>query len=455
MRLGLRAQIVLSLTLLLLVSAPLLVTVTLRLSRHATALQRQHGALQTASALRASLALLPPTEGAVRQRQLTALGAGAGLLGLRLRTPEGKGHVVGVVRGPASASLPLDDGSTLGIWLPPDDGEATRGLQRMLIFYVALTWLAAIVLAYVLLTLLIVRPLEQAVRSARSLAGGRDEVRLPEDGPAEVHRLATSFNDMANQLRVQRTRLEQRLAQLQATTEELSSTQQRLVHGEKLATVGRMAAGVAHEIGNPLAAILGMVELLRGQDLPAQEQAEFLARVQAETERIHEIIRDLLDFSRRDGGTDGADESANIAAVIDDAVALVAPQPRAREVRLQTVVAPGLPRVVGAQTRLTQVLVNLLLNAADAIGGAGTVSVSACADDDGVRLRVQDDGPGIADDMLPHLFEPFATSKAVGQGTGLGLAVCHSLVEGMGGTITATNCDAGGARFELTLRAVD
>jgi C4-dicarboxylate-specific signal transduction histidine kinase len=258
---------------------------------------------------------------------------------------------------------------------------------------------------------------------------------------------------MASQLRAEREALVQRLRELERTTIELRSTQQQLIHGEKLASVGRLAAGVAHEIGNPLAAILGLVELLRAGGLSPEQAEEFLARVHGETERINRIIRDLLDFSRRDPKDEASASSADLAQVVAGAVQLVRPQKESKQVEIDVDVSADVGRVLGPEHRLTQVVLNLLLNAVDALEGKGRVRIEArrhgereCA------LTVSDDGPGLPPEVLAHLFEPFTTTKPPGKGTGLGLAVCHALVEGMGGTISAGNRLEGGARFEVRLR---
>ena len=265
--------------------------------------------------------------------------------------------------------------------------------------------------------------------------------------------MAAAFNGMAAQLRAEREALERRLHELEQTTIELKAAQQQLIHGEKLASVGRLAAGVAHEIGNPLAAILGFVELLRSGDLPEAQAEEFLARIHSETERIHRIIRDLLDFSRRDPDDELTAQSADPREVIADAVNLVRPQKASKQVEIQIEIEPGIGLVLGPARRLTQVVLNLLLNAIDALEGKGCVrievhriSAERCV------LVVTDDGPGLPQQVLDHLFEPFTTTKPPGKGTGLGLAVCHALVEGMGGEITAKNRASGGACFEVTLR---
>jgi C4-dicarboxylate-specific signal transduction histidine kinase len=318
--------------------------------------------------------------------------------------------------------------------------------------YVAITALAILMLTYVALTYLIVRPVEKLTHASERLAGGAPHVEVPVSGAAEVARAAVAFNDMAGQLRDERASLQARLAELERTTTELRAAQQSLVRSEKLASVGRLAAGVAHEIGNPLAAILGLIELLRQGGLEPAEQEEFLRRAQSETERIHKIIRGLLDFARQGAPQPAPDARADLAEVVEDAVALIAPQKDLSGVDIERRLAE-VPAVRGAKDELTQLVLNLLLNAADAIQNAGSIRIEVAPSEDGreVILVVADSGPGIAPEVAGKLFEPFVTTKPPGQGTGLGLAVCHTIVERVGGKITAGNAPEGGARFEVRL----
>jgi signal transduction histidine kinase len=343
------------------------------------------------------------------------------------------------------------NGLVVKLWLPRQNDESTPPVARLLLFYVLLTGGAILLLTYVALRNLIVRPLGGLTKSAERLAAGTPHVQVAERGALEVRSLARAFNEMASQLRIERASLEQRLRELEEATGELKFTQRQLVHGEKLASVGRLAAGVAHEIGNPLSAVLGFVELLQDDGLTDAERAEFLTRIHKETNRINHIIRDLLDFARQGGESERLDVSSDVRAAIDDAVNLLRPQKELRGVEI-TINAPAdLPRVVGAQHRLTQVMLNLLLNAADAMNGQGRIQIDLSADATNVTVVVTDTGPGLSSEIMGRLFEPFATTKAVGAGTGLGLAVSHTLIEGMGGTIAADNPAQGGARFTIRL----
>jgi signal transduction histidine kinase len=347
------------------------------------------------------------------------------------------------------------DGGLVRAWVQGPGDDAARSLVALLVLYASVAAIAILFLSYVLLTRLIVRPVEELTRASERLASGKLDTRAPIGGAAEVARLSIAFNRMSADLRRDRSALDARVAELEAATRELRAAQSSLVRSEKLASVGRLSAGVAHEIGNPLTSILGLVELLRDGGIEPAEQAEFLKRIQTETERIHRIIRDLLDFARARPEGSEVEGEADLAQVIDRAVTLVAPQKDLRRIQIERRIAADLPKVRGADDRWTQILLNLLLNAADAIEGEGTITITLDPDTKdaaSVVLRVSDSGPGIAPEVRDRLFEPFVTTKPPGSGTGLGLAVCLSLVEGFGGKLSADNVDGGGARFTIHAR---
>jgi signal transduction histidine kinase len=203
-----------------------------------------------------------------------------------------------------------------------------------------------------------------------------------------------------------------------------------------------------------------MEDLLLDGDLSPEEQRDFLQRMRRETERIHSIIRDLLDFARpekahEEGDGGESQQRAEVERVVDDVVALARPQKEFRGVRIETGVDAGLAVAMSAN-RLTQVMLNLLLNAGAALASAarddGRVRLVAFAADEGkVRIEIEDNGPGVAPAVRDRMFEPFATTKEVGQGTGLGLAVCRGLVESAGGEIGFDASVERGARFYVEL----
>jgi signal transduction histidine kinase len=341
------------------------------------------------------------------------------------------------------------------------DLASDRGtpLVRLVALYMALFALALLCFAYFALTRLIVRPVEQLVDAADRVASGARAPNFPRKGARELIDVGESVQAMADKLISEEAALILKVDELTETTARLTQAQAQLVRSERMASVGRLAAGVAHEIGNPITALIGMEDLLLDGDLPPDTQRDFVVRMRAETGRINSILRDLLDFARpeRTPVGDAPPAPASVRAVVGDVVSLVSPQKVFRSIALAQDVS-GDPRVVLPAPRLTQVLLNLLMNAGHALAGTGRedghVTVRAGATGDGrVRIEIEDDGPGISPAVRDRLFEPFVTTKDVGEGTGLGLAVCRGLVESAGGEIGVDPAYKAGARFYLVLPA--
>jgi signal transduction histidine kinase len=323
--------------------------------------------------------------------------------------------------------------------------------------------LALLVFAYFALTRLIVRPIEHLVDAADRVANGARTLPVARSGARELVELGASVQAMAEKLIAEEATLILKVDELTDTTQRLIDTRAQLVRSERMASVGRLAAGLAHEIGNPIAALMGMEDLLMDGGLEAEAQRDFLQRMRRETQRIHVVVRDLLDFARPEGRSEaeaGPPVPANVRAVVDGVAALVGPQKLFRAVKIDTTaVTPSLDVVLPAP-KLTQVLLNLVLNAGAAIvaasGGEGRITIRAsAASATHARIEVEDDGPGISPAVRDRLFEPFVTTKEVGEGTGLGLAVCRGLVESAGGEIGADPSRESGALFYVVLpRAV-
>jgi two-component system, NtrC family, sensor kinase len=390
---------------------------------------------------------------AQRTRALAALVGHADVVGVRLEEQGGADVRFGESRGTARANTLLPTGERLSLWISARDAEQLTPLAGLLRLYSFVTGALILSVVYILLTRLIVRPVENLTNAVERLPS-EAEASIRVVGAAELVRLAVAFNRMARELQRDKRALEARLHELEETARVLRSTQDQLIRSEKLAGVGRLAAGIAHEIGNPLAAILGLVELLQMGGVSSAESGEFLGRIRNETERIHRIIRDLLDYARMHPGEAATHEDADLEEVLEEAVALIAPQKDLRRVTVERRVFASHVRVRGSAHELTQVVVNLLLNAADAVGGEGHVLIELTAEEGRVALAVSDSGPGIPSQVLDKLFEPFVTTKPVGKGTGLGLAVCHAVVQRLGGTIHGENLARQGARFTVRLPRV-
>ncbi|WP_437952617.1 ATP-binding protein [Sorangium sp. So ce296] len=356
----------------------------------------------------------------------------------------------------AAPARPPQVGS-VAVLVPTDPSTVPAApLVRIVALYTGIVALALLVFAYIAMTRLVVRPVDALSEAARRVAGGARDLEAPRAGARELAELGASLAHMTARLRADEESLRAKIAEVERYAADLKSAQERLVRSERLASVGRLAAGLAHEIGNPIAAILGFQELLLAGGLTPDEEREFLERMKRETERIHKILRDLLDFARpaaRGAGDAGEEPSGSVAEALEDVVSLVSPQKAFRAVELVRDVAPDVPPVQLSHGRLVQVLLNLLLNAADAVpraGGRVWVRASRAAGG-GARIEVEDNGPGIAEAVCETLFEPFITTKEVGEGTGLGLAVCRGLVEAAGGAIGVEAGAEGGARFVVQL----
>jgi two-component system, NtrC family, sensor kinase len=274
----------------------------------------------------------------------------------------------------------------------------------------------------------------------------------------ELSELGTSFGIMTERLLREEDQLRSKIDEVERATVRLKEAQDRLVRSERLASVGRLAAGLAHEIGNPISALMGLQDLVLAGGLSPEEERDFLVRMRKETERIHRILRDLLQFARPAAQPlpgEAEAEPGDVETAVRDTAALVAPQRSLKEVALEVDVGEGLPTVALGHEPLMQVILNLVMNAADAVGAGGKVRVAAARTPGGVRLVVEDDGPGVDERVKAQLFEPFVTTKDVGKGTGLGLAVCRGLVEAAGGSIALDSEYERGARFVVELPARD
>lgn len=283
-----------------------------------------------------------------------------------------------------------------------------------------------VLLGGVLLDVQVLRPLRAIRRAADEVADGRLDAEVPADGPAELAALASAFNRMTASLRRQ--------------LDENAAQRLSLARAEQLASVGRLSAGVAHEVGNPLAAILGYVELLldpRSEPALDPEPRALLERCRTQLERIQGTVGQLLDYSRP---ASGRPQPVALHDAAQRLVSLVRHDPRCRDVALQLEGDESV-QALADPAHLDQVLQNLLVNAcraatqADVADAEPLVVVRVEATGDEAVLEVQDTGPGVAQELRPRLFEPFVTTARAGEGTGLGLAISRGLVEAMHGRL--------------------
>jgi C4-dicarboxylate-specific signal transduction histidine kinase len=336
------------------------------------------------------------------------------------------------------------------------------------------------------LALAILEPMQRSLRELRAgverIGRGDFERELPVRGHDELASLARAFNGMAGELRdlmhekqryntlleetvrTRTTELASANVRLEDSLQQLQATQDQLLFADRLATVGRLAAGVGHEINNPLAYILSNLrylqdELGRMEGAPSEEERRELLSAITETyegaERVRLIAQDLKVLSRPDGAAHGLVE---LGTVVHSAAKMAAHEIRHRARLVED--CEDAPPVRGNGSRLIQVLLNLLINAAHAIepGRVEENEIRVVARESApgrVTVEVSDTGCGIPPENLPRIFEPFFTTKAVGVGTGLGLPVCQGIITSLGGELTVESTPGRGTTFRITLPAAE
>jgi len=326
--------------------------------------------------------------------------------------------------------------------------------------------LGAAALAAVLLGVLVgwvarrqlIRPVAALVDATRRVASDQLEAEIPITWSGELGALATSFNEMTRSLRQARAEVEDLMQgleqQVQDRTAALRAAQDQLVRSEKLSSLGRLAASIAHEINNPLAGILTFAKLMvrmLGQGIPDEEGCRTLVRnlllVQRETERCTAIVRNLLDFARE---RPLSVREVDLNAVVEEALQLLANPIQLNDLKLEKTLG-ALPPVKADFGQLRQACVNVIMNACEALPRGGHLLVSSRLVEGGswVEVAFQDDGPGIPPDRLPRIFDPFFTTKE--KGTGLGLSVVYGIVERHGGTIDIQSETGTGTRVAIRI----
>ena len=259
------------------------------------------------------------------------------------------------------------------------------------------------------------RPVDALLRGTKAIHKGHTDHRFAIDGDAEFRSLGDAFNE---------------------AYASLATAQESILQAEKMAAVGKLAAGIAHEVGNPLASISSVAQMMQ-RDAGDEKQAEHLRLIMQHINRVSEIVRELLTFSRP--SSDDQFTRVDISSVLDNALSLLSYDKRVGQVCLDTRYKPGLFVERGNPDRLLLVFTNVMINAFDAIGasrnGDGYLTVTAHRDDDWIVIRFEDNGPGMSEEDIDRAFEPFFTTKAPGRGTGLGLWVCYQTIAKHNGRI--------------------
>ena len=370
--------------------------------------------------------------------------------------------------------------------------ESARQTAKFILLYMTLGSLVFLIFGTILISRTLVHPLEKTICVMQRVAEGDLQQKVEPTGENEVGLLARTFNTMAEKLKGHERALNEHVKSLQKMNQELKETQQEVLQSEKLASVGLLAAGVAHEIGNPLGAVLGYISMLERDAVEPWEKKDYLNRMEKELLRIDGIVRDLREYSkpspRRIVPTD-------VNRIVRNTVRMIKRQRDFRNIRVDLRLEDPLPQVALDPGQFQQVLVNLFLNAKDAMGREGRLSLTsrtsrfglpdtkrstgpARREDDPpgidfrllrktsparkwpflegqplVEIEVTDSGPGISEENLSRVFDPFFTTKEAGRGTGLGLSVSQRIIESFYGDIRITSGANESVRVRIRLPA--
>jgi len=321
--------------------------------------------------------------------------------------------------------------------------------RRLIAISIILDVVVIAFFGFYILSRRVVRPVHKLIRTTEEIAKGRFPDEMDVGGVKEINQLHFALKKMYDEIEESKQRLKENIQALEESNRALLRTQKELITSEKLASLGKLAAGVAHEIGNPLSAIRGYVEVLkRGYIVNDEKKAEFLTNIQREVERIDRIIRTLLDYSRP---RDFELRRIGVNDVISRVVEIVRAQGILKKVDLKLELSDGLTPIEADPHQLSQVIINLILNAKDAVSEGGVITVSSSRTlNGGVEIAVKDNGIGIPKETVDRIFDPFFTTKPPGKGTGLGLSVSQRIIQNFNGGISVESEPGRGSTFKIT-----
>ena len=340
--------------------------------------------------------------------------------------------------------------------------QKLRRYNKPVWFYILLNTAVLTIVGLYRMFRIYLHPIDRIVDQANRYHDDTDVLFLFRREDSELSRLSTALNHMVHRIAEDKEKLKLTVASLEKTNEELQRAQSEVIRAEKMATVGRLASGIAHEIGNPIGIVLGYLDLLARPDLSEDERKDFLQRADTEIQRINTIIRQLLDFARTKGTRS---QNISVHNVLEELVTVMRMQPIMGDIEIHCAMDASMDLVRADSDQLRQVFLNLLLNAADAIKSVESVdsgrieirTANVSWPPDGidaeicVEVVIEDNGPGIPAKDLDAVFDPFYTTKEPGKGTGLGLAVSYTMIEQLGGVISVQNPSGKGAAFRIIL----
>jgi signal transduction histidine kinase len=389
----------------------------------------------------------------------------------------------------ASIVLPLE-----GIY------QSLRRSQKMLFIYLFINTVILTFIGIYRLSKVYFQPLTRLARRAEDYREDDEMLFSVRKEDNELHKLSGSLNGMLRRISVDKEKLRSTVNSLETANLELKKAQEEIIRAEKLASVGRLSAGIAHEIGNPIGIVMGYLELLKQKDIPETERKEYIHRTEDEIERINTIIRQLLEISRP---SNAGLKVVSVHDLIDDIAQVLDVQPLMSNIELECRLEAQNDRVLADSNPLRQVFLNLIINAADAVSSEdednavnGKLLIQSSLvgetpeyehgyeydhEDDAVavenparsrpracnqetqlqdqqkhlKIMFIDNGPGITEENIANIFDPFYTTKDPGKGTGLGLSVSFMIIEGFGGKLTVSSEIGGGTTMTVLLPVVE
>ncbi len=339
----------------------------------------------------------------------------------------------------------------IGMSLADVDSEIIDAQNRMVIFAI-IAFLVISVTISISISRYVTRPVRELVKGTQKVAEGDLDYSISIKGEDEIAQLASSFRQMTLDLKKADDKLldwgktlEQKV---QERTEELRKTENQLIQSDKVASLGKLAAGVAHEINSPLTGVLTYSSLLLKTKKEGDPEREDLEVIVNETNRCKKIVRGLLDYARQ---TAPQKTSCDINELLDKSLDLISHQATLQNVKIERKFRPDLPKIMIDVGQIQQVFINILLNAIEAMLQGGTLTVSSGLDGEMVALRFADTGVGIPEDILHKILDPFFTTKEQGKGTGLGLSVSYGIIERHRGKLQVKSKVGEGTTFTVKL----
>lgn len=329
--------------------------------------------------------------------------------------------------------------------------------QKIIMVYILANTIILTVIGFFRIAYLVIRPIDRLINETSNYRGVTATELTSDIQKGEFSRLSSAINSMIQHIESDKINLQQSIKSLEKANEQIRSTQQELIRTEKLASVGRLSAGLAHEIGNPLGIVLGYLELLQQKELTLEEKNEYIERSKKELNRINLLVRQLLDFSKP---LPSETQPEHIHNLLQDTIDMLqAQKPNSTIVFKQELQAEN-DMVQCNRDALNQAFMNYYLNALDAIHestkkASGTIHTLTenitDKNKDIIQITIKDNGAGIPPEHLPYIFDPFFTTKDTGKGTGLGLSVSYTIIESTAGTVRIESEEKKGATVIIEL----